>query len=86
MPRDYEPRCPAITSQGNPCQGYVHDGKEYCPSHDPARVEARKAAAAKAGRARTHVEFREVKAQLRQLADDVLAGRRNRADAAVVST
>jgi hypothetical protein len=83
--RDYEPRCPAITSKGEPCQGYVHPGKEFCPAHDPARAEARKAAASKAGRVRTHVEFKEVKAQLRQLADDVLVGRQNRADAAVVS-
>ena len=80
-----ERKCPSITSKGEPCQGYVHPGKEFCPSHDPARAEARKAAASKAGRVRTHTEFREVKAQLRQLADDVLAGRQNRADAAVVS-
>ena len=85
MARDYEPRCPAITSKGAPCQGYVHPGKEFCPAHDPARAEARKVAASKAGRVRTHTEFREVKAQLRELAEDVLAGRRNRADAAVVS-
>jgi hypothetical protein len=68
--RDYEPRCPAITSKGEPCQGYVHPGKEFCPAHDPARAEARKVAASKAGRVRTHTEFREVKAQLRELAED----------------
>ena len=85
MARDYEPRCPAITSKGEPCQGYVHPGKEFCPAHDPARAEARKVAASKAGRVRTHTEFKEVKAQLRKLADDVLAGRTSRADGAVVA-
>jgi hypothetical protein len=80
-----ETRCPAITSKGEPCQGYVHPGHSWCPAHDPARAEARKKAAAKAGRVRTHTEFKEVKTQLRNLADDVLAGNVVRADAAVVA-
>jgi hypothetical protein len=80
-----ETRCPAITSKGEPCQGYVHPGRTYCPAHDPARAEARKAAASKAGRVRTHTEFKEVKQQLRGLADDMLAGNVARADAAVVA-
>ncbi len=80
-----ETRCPAITSKGDPCQGYVHPGKTYCPAHDPARAEARKKAAARAGRVRTHTEFKEVKQQLRALADDVLEGNVPRADAAVVA-
>ena len=80
-----ERKCPAITAAGEGCRGYVHPGKTYCPAHDPNRAQARRTAASKAGRVRTHTEFREVKAQLRQLADDVLAGRQNRADAAVVS-
>ena len=78
-------KCPAITAAGEGCRGYVHPGKGYCPAHDPARAQARKEAASKAGRVRTHTEFKEVKAQLRRLADDVLAGRQNRADAAVVA-
>lgn len=80
-----EQRCPAITAKGAPCEGYVHPGRTYCPSHDPARAEARKQAASKAGRVRTHTEFKEVKEQLRRLADEVLAGDVSRADAAVVS-
>ncbi len=78
-------KCPGITAKGTQCQGIVRAGSDYCPAHDPNRAEARKAAASKAGRIRTHAEFREVKAQLRQLANDVLEGRQNRADAAVIS-
>jgi hypothetical protein len=68
-----ERSCPAITAQGKSCQGYVHPGKEYCPAHDPARAEARRRAASKAGRSRTGSEIAEVKAELRQLAKDVRA-------------
>ncbi len=77
-----KPPCPAITSAGKPCAGYVHPGKEFCPAHDPDRVEARKAAAAKAG-SRKRNEIVEVKKQLRRLANNVLSGDVDRADASV---
>ena len=76
-------KCPGITAKGKPCQGYVHPGKTYCPAHDPARAEARKEVAVKAGRRRSH-EFQAVKQELRQLANDVRSGAMNRADAAVI--
>jgi len=75
-------RCPGITAAGQPCQGYVHAGKEFCPSHDPARVEARKVAASKAGLQKKS-EIVDVKKQLRRLVKDVLAGKVARADASV---
>src|SRR5215217_6002331 len=68
-------QCPAITSKGEPCQGYVHPGKEFCPSHDPARAEARKRAASLAGRSRQGGEIAQIKATLKQLAEDVLKKR-----------
>src|SRR5215217_518754 len=68
-------QCPAITSKGEPCQGYVHPGKEFCPSHDPARAEARKRAASLAGRSRQGGEIAQIKATLKQLAEDVLKRR-----------
>jgi hypothetical protein len=70
-------QCAAITTKGTPCQGYVHPSKEYCPAHDPDRQEARRRFASKAGRSRQGGEIADVKQQLRQLADDVRAGRVN---------
>jgi hypothetical protein len=79
------PSCPGITRKGTACQGIVQAGSDYCAAHDPSRVEARKRAASIAGRSKAGSEISEVKRQLRRLADDVLAGRQNRADASVVS-
>jgi hypothetical protein len=78
-------KCPAITRSGESCREFVRPGDELCVAHDPDRAEERKAAASKAGRSKTTAEFREVKAQLRQLANDVLAHKVNRADASVVA-
>lgn len=77
--------CPAITAAGQPCKGYVHPGHSWCPAHDPSRVEARKRAASKAGRSRSGSEIGEVKAQLRQLANDCLGGSVERGTASVTA-
>jgi hypothetical protein len=79
-------RCPAITSKGEPCRGYVHPGKTYCPAHDPDRAEARRGAASKAGRSRAGSELHSIKRKLIQLGDDVLSGKANRGNAAVAAT
>jgi len=63
----------------------VHPGHTYCPAHDPKRADARKKAASKAGRSKPGSELSEVKGTLRQLADDVLEGKRDRADASVAA-
>lgn len=68
-------QCPAITSKGQPCQGYVHPSKEYCPAHDPARVEDRRRAASIAGRSKQGSEIAEIKRKLRELYDDTRSGR-----------
>jgi hypothetical protein len=78
-------KCPAITRSGQSCRGFVRPGDEFCVAHDPDRAEERRAAASKAGRSRTTAEFREVKAQLRQLANDVLSGRVDKGRASVVA-
>jgi hypothetical protein len=78
-------KCPAITRSGESCRGFVRPGDEFCVAHDPDRAEERKAAASKAGRSKTTAEFREVKAQLRQLANDVLSGRVDKGRASVVA-
>ena len=68
-------QCPAITSKGAPCQGYVHPSKEYCPAHDPARVEARKRAASIAGRSKQGSEISEIKRKLKELYADTRSGK-----------
>lgn len=68
-------KCAAIAGSGKPCKGLVRAGNDFCPAHDPTRAEARSQAAAKAGRTKWGGELAEVKAQLRSLADDVVAGR-----------
>jgi hypothetical protein len=79
-------KCPAITGKGKPCEGFVYPSKTYCPAHDPARTEARRKAASKAGRSKTCGELSLLKQKLITLGDDVLAGRIHRGDAAVAVT
>src|SRR3954452_18980446 len=78
-------KCLAITGKGEPCKGYVHPGHTYCPAHNPARDEARKRSASKAGRSRAGSELHTLKQKLIKLGDDVLAGSAHRGDAAVAA-
>jgi hypothetical protein len=78
-------KCHAITAKGEPCRGLVHPGNDYCPAHDPARAEARKRSASKAGRSRAGSELHALKQKLIALGDDVMAGRAHRGDAAVAA-
>ena len=54
-------KCAAITLGGAPCKGLVRPGNEYCPAHDPARQEARRRAASKAGKSKPGRELTEAK-------------------------
>ena len=54
-------RCAAITLGGEPCKGLVRPGNEYCPAHDPARQEARRRAASKAGKSKPGRELTDAK-------------------------
>jgi hypothetical protein len=76
-------QCPAIARSGQPCRGLVRAGNDYCPAHDPRRQEARSRAASKAGRSKPGRELAGIKQRLSDLADDVLEGRADKADAAV---
>ena len=78
-------RCPAITRKGEQCRGLVQSGSEFCAAHDPSRAEARRRSASIAGRSKPGSEIAAVKAQLRKLADDTLAGRVTPGVASVVS-
>lgn len=68
-------QCPAITSRGTQCQGYVHAGHDWCPAHDPARAEARRRSASKAGRSKQGGEIATIKQKLKELYDDTRSGK-----------
>jgi hypothetical protein len=54
-----------------------------CWLHDPTRSEERRRAASRAGKAKPNREIADIKARLSDLAEDVLAGEVDRANAAV---
>jgi hypothetical protein len=77
------PRCQGSKPDGSPCERIVGASQEYCYAHDPGRQEERRRNAARAGRSKPSKELSEVKRRLRELAEDVISGRIDRADAAV---
>ena len=76
-------RCAGLKRDGSPCTATVNPPQTLCWWHDPANAEQRRRSASKAGRAKPSREIVAVRTRLSGLADDVLAGRVDRADAAV---
>jgi hypothetical protein len=69
------PTCLGIKKTGERCAATVEPPQEFCWWHNPANADQRSRAASKAAKAKAHPgELAEVKAQLRTLADDVVAG------------
>ena len=77
------PRCIGSKPDGSPCERIVGASQTYCYAHDPSRKAERRRNAARAGRSKPSKELSEVKQRLRELAEDVISGRIDRADAAV---
>ncbi len=77
------PRCRETKPDGTPCERIVPASQSYCYSHDPNRQDERKRNASKAGKSKPSREIVQIKQRLSDLADDVLGGRVNRANAAV---
>lgn len=81
--------CSGIKADGGRCKAQAMHGSGWCIGHDPDQAEARRRRASKGGkrggRGRPQVEVNNVKTQLQDLADGVLDGGVERADAAVVS-
>jgi hypothetical protein len=67
-------RCAGAKPSGEPCERIVGAKQEFCFSHDPTKVEARRKVASKAGKSSKGGDINAVKNKLRQLADDVLTG------------
>ncbi|MDP9474515.1 MAG: hypothetical protein M3R38_02245 [Actinomycetota bacterium] len=82
-------QCAGITAAGGRCKGQAIGNSQYCFSHSPDHAEARRQRASKGGkrggRGRPQAELANLKGRLSALADDVLAGKVDRGDAAVVS-
>lgn len=80
-------KCSGITQAGEACKGRPIDNSQWCYYHHPEYVEERKRHGAKggkrAGRGRPQVELSNIKTQLHDLADGVLDGSVDRADASV---
>ena len=76
-------RCSGITRSGTRCERSVEDPNGMCWLHDPTRSEERRRAASRAGKAKPNREIAGIKARLSDLAEDVLAGEVDRANAAV---
>ncbi len=83
-------RCAAIKPNGERCKADAMPGAEWCYSHHPDRAEQRSRNASRGGKSggrgrsnKSNNELGEVKNQLQCLADAILDGHVNRADAAV---
>jgi hypothetical protein len=81
-------QCASITSKGTRCKGVAIDGSDYCYAHSPDYAEERRRWTSKGGQRGgrwrgSSGELVGIKAQLQDLTDRVLAGKLNRADAAV---
>ena len=76
-------RCSGITRSGTRCERSVEGPNGMCWLHDPTRSEERRRAASRAGKAKPNREIADIKARLSDLAEDVLAGEVDRANAAV---
>jgi len=77
------PQCPAIKRDGGRCAVVVGESRTYCYQHDPANAEQRKRAASRGGKSKPNRELADIKRRLSDLADAVLAGEVDRANAAV---
>ena len=79
-------RCAALKPDGTPCERIVGAAQRYCYGHDEARAGERRANASKAAKSKASTgELSEVKAQLRTLAGDVVAGNIDKGSASVAA-
>ena len=78
-------QCRATKSNGEPCRGTAKGPHGLCWAHAPENAAQRRKGAVKGGKAKGSREIRDLKDQLATLADDVLAGRVDRGEAAVVN-
>ena len=82
-------RCTAIKASGERCKGRAIGASEWCWNHDPDHADERRRHGSKGGkrggRGRPQAEVSEIKAQLQDLVEAVLAGEQETGRAAVAN-
>jgi hypothetical protein len=82
-------QCSGIKANGERCRAQPMSGSDYCLNHDPSRAEANRRRSSRGGkrggRGRPQVELANIRERLQGLADGVLDGSVERADASVAS-
>jgi hypothetical protein len=78
-------QCTAVKRNGERCTlpGVGQHG--LCWAHDPKNAEKRRKGASRGGKSKSSTEIRDLKRQLEDLVEDVLKGRVDRGDGAVVN-
>ncbi len=79
------PQCREIKPNGERCTLPAKGQLDVCWAHDPGNAAQRRRTASRGGRGKPSREIRDLKKQLEALAEDVLGGRIDRGDAAVVN-
>jgi hypothetical protein len=75
--------CVGTKRDGNPCTLPSIGSNGLCWAHDPTNAEKRRRGQSRGGRNKPSRELQAIKAKLTDLADDVLVGKVDRANAAV---
>ena len=79
-------KCDAIKANGGRCERIVNNSQRYCYAHDPANAERRKQAASKAAKSKNAAsELVQIKTRLKELSEDVVAGRLSTAKGSVAA-
>ncbi len=76
--------CAGTKRDGSPCTLPSNGSSGLCWAHDPANAERRRRGQSRGGRNKPSRELHAIKQRLSDLADDVLADRVDRGNAAVV--
>jgi hypothetical protein len=77
--------CLATKRDGSPCTLPSNGSTGLCWAHDPANAERRRRGQSRGGKSKPTKELIDIKRRLSDLANDVLEGRVERGDGAVVS-
>jgi predicted ArsR family transcriptional regulator len=77
--------CTATKRNGEPCTLPAVGPDALCWAHDPKNAEKRRRGQSRGGRGKPTTEIRTLKRELEDLAKDVLEGRVERGDGAVVN-
>ena len=78
-------QCTATKRNGEPCTLPAIGQHGLCWAHDPKNAEKRRRGASRGGKSKPRRELIDIKGRLSALATDVLEGRVDKGDAAVVS-